>query len=981
MHFDSDEELPDKLSDFVAKVQANSRKAQSPKGKGKAPAVEMVTPRPDKGKGRAITPKAKNLPGPPVRVNLPIRSVVIDDSDSELEFVDLKPNPKSPTAEKQQLLASLHRSRKSIVKPPAVSPGKVQMTAKQLQARLVKQSREQAAREREEKIEELRAKGVIILTAEERDKERKEVENLVENARQDALKIQKRERKAAKKREEREKGVKMEGAEKADEDENEDEEAVYIPSDEELMVSDEDEDSLESSEDEEEKEGVESEQEGKDVDPSKGSDNDTEMREIENKDDQGTPAPTFSLSSMAEPRSTPRLSDMPVAYIEDENSDSDDGGFAPLQRKVQRKTCVVNDDDEPTTEVATEIATEVATERIAPPAPRIPSIFAKAAVPQLGMSQLFAASAPAATADGLDVLRQGPVDELPNSQQPLSFDDYDDEDNFIPETQAGKLDLSYSQDYGQDSLGGLDLHYSQPQELLDATMPDPTPDQGFERSLSPAPPRFLSPEATPAPPGTVATQILDEQFPESAKKIPRRKLIRRTADFSDEESASDSGRNAFAVMKKAARKPKSKPKPDFDKSKSDAKGLVHEQASESEDEYAGLGGASDDDSASEGALDAEMADLLDESHQDVNENELAALYAAREKARDEQNVNKLFRDLQSGGLMRRARKRGAGGFDLDDSDDEYLALERRRRAKRRQVLQVRRELLKDKDVQRIAADPKKAAFFRTLEDRESDVEGTEDFLGSDHDDADASDDPELAGDDTQSQSVHPPLRSSSPIRHSSPPSQQPRKVSPAADDAVAMPPPPPPALSRRTKPRSKKAPPSLAAVREQLSFLTEDSPMAAINALHDGDSDSDEDSVSAPRRCVVPIIDRSRTLSRTNSVDSAYENLAFRGAADADAPGFRVPTLARRATTQTVGALTGGATAGPMAITERSLGKENPGAATKPGSRGGSIHFIKERAKVAVQERAVEKMRKREKMGAARRGVLGGTVFGEGKFE
>ncbi len=82
--------------------------------------------------------------------------------------------------------------------------------------------------------------------------------------------------------------------------------------------------------------------------------------------------------------------------------------------------------------------------------------------------------------------------------------------------------------------------------------------------------------------------------------------------------------NVFDVMRKAAKKPA--PIVDyFDKEKSEAKAMVEEQAEESEDEYAGLGGASDDESG--GSEDEEMKKLIDESDVKVDERKLAAFYA------------------------------------------------------------------------------------------------------------------------------------------------------------------------------------------------------------------------------------------------------------------------------------------------------------------------------------------------------------------
>jgi len=56
-----------------------------------------------------------------------------------------------------------------------------------------------------------------------------------------------------------------------------------------------------------------------------------------------------------------------------------------------------------------------------------------------------------------------------------------------------------------------------------------------------------------------------------------------------------------------------------------AKDMIEEQAQESEDEYAGVGGASDDESG--GEEDELVRQMMDHSEVQVDERELAAFYA------------------------------------------------------------------------------------------------------------------------------------------------------------------------------------------------------------------------------------------------------------------------------------------------------------------------------------------------------------------
>jgi mediator of replication checkpoint protein 1 len=73
------------------------------------------------------------------------------------------------------------------------------------------------------------------------------------------------------------------------------------------------------------------------------------------------------------------------------------------------------------------------------------------------------------------------------------------------------------------------------------------------------------------------------------------------------------------------RKSVKKPVKSFDKMTSKAKEVVDEAAEESEDEFAGLGGASDDSAGEEDDIDRDM--INDNSGEVVDENRLAAFYA------------------------------------------------------------------------------------------------------------------------------------------------------------------------------------------------------------------------------------------------------------------------------------------------------------------------------------------------------------------
>lgn len=753
MDVDTEPELPTTEQPTDAPIENMDLDPDTtPKAKDKGKSVLRITetPRTDKGKGKAIDKgkgKAveKSSPAsskktrfilPPVRIILPpqhlTKTVGADpDSDSDLEIVAPGAEKPSPVAQsqRQKMIQSLLAVRR--VSPPRMrKPG--QLTAKELQVELVRKGRLQAVQEREEQIQELRAKGIIVLSAEERAKEEKVVEDLLEKARLEALAI----KKAEKRKEAREKGVvKKEGGELADDDEDED----WLEEEEGSIC---DELSGEEEEEEEGEGGDENEEEGGVV----AGDFSDEEKEGEDDTEDGINTPVFSLSSMypreqASPSVTPRLSEIPAAYIDDEADDDSDGGeFAPLKKKSQnkkeqrKKMRVIEDDDEDQMELE-EKPKQPETEKAKS---NIPTIFQRAeAAPAfmgLGMTQLFAGTIGGSgemqiqdSQERIDLLRRGPGEALPNSQI-LDFDG-PSQDVSQPEGSKLRLDYSQSQEWLQESLPKVVLNYEQEQG---DDMPDPTQDQGFEHGSSQStPPRFTQTEEDLEL--SISTQILDSQFGINRKR--RGRLARRETEFSDEEKeeeekeeverveesepeqdAGDIAENVFDLMKKAAKKKAKREPVDMEKLKADTKGLVEEQAEESEDEYAGIGGVSDDEA--DAGHDSEMEDMMDDTNNEtVDENAMAAFYAEREKAQDEKDVNKLLKDLQSG-LLR--KKRGAE-FDLDDSDEDDDG-EARRRAKRRQMAKMRKELLKDGKIAKIASNPKHAAFLSAIEDMDRDEE-------------------------------------------------------------------------------------------------------------------------------------------------------------------------------------------------------------------------------------------------------------------
>ena len=365
----------------------------------------------------------------------------------------------------------------------------------------------------------------------------------------------------------------------------------------------------------------------------------------------------------------------------------------------------------------------------------------------------------------------------------------------------------------------------------------------------------------------------------------------------------------------------------------------------------------------------------------------------KERASDEKAIEKLYKDINNGGLR---RKRGAE-LDLSDSDDDAEA---RRRQKQREFAKMRKALLADEKVGQIAEDPRKLAFLRAIEDRDEDDDA--DFLDRPADEAFVIDGSMQDDSNSQSQQPHTNTAESSGRR---PPLQE-------TNTSMR-----PPAVARRTTDVSKK-PSTLAEIRDSVSFLIETP--GATQALDPSSSASEsEDEAPAryhPRRTAAnAIIDRlslkrasstsSTTTSSTTSTTVTSARLAFYAPGTTSTDGFKVPSLLRRATTQLTGTNGGadangishhtgsnidrrGSTGGSSTSTGsgRSGGgdRDGFGAVKKGGSKKCSVNYFaremerRSASAVVEQRRAAERERKAKER---REGGLGRLVVGGGGFD
>jgi mediator of replication checkpoint protein 1 len=314
------------------------------------------------------------------------------------------------------------------------------------------------------------------------------------------------------------------------------------------------------------------------------------------------------------------------------------------------------------------------------------------------------------------------------------------------------------------------------------------------------------------------------------------------------------------------------------------------------------------------------------------------------------------------------RKRGAD-YDLSDSDDGG---EGRKRRKRAEFAKMRKALLSDERIGKIAENPKRQAFLRAIEDQRDDDEM--DFLDEYREVEDTESQSQTQDEDSQHR-----VPNSQPTDMGPPP---PRESANASDPSVR-----PPAALRRTKPARKPA--NLSEVRESLSSLIEE-PNTLVQTVDLGSDSEDELEIDgepgkeggqkenrnpfALRRTSTAVIDRTLVKRQSSSTLSASTRLAF--SASTAAATFKVPALLRKATTNS-----------SIASTTSTVGMERmAGGASDGVRRGGSrtsgVNFFARENERKANVVKVEKRREQKRMKGAegRRKAVGG-LLGSGKFE
>ena len=602
----------------------------------------------DKGKGRAVREMSQRKPNPnavlkprkeprPIRVKWSKEDAVIAraaDSDSDLEIVTSQAKSRKiaifealPSRKARETSSHLALRSLAYITDPS-NKKRSSMNTAQMETGLRKAARLQARKERQEKIEELKAKGVVIQTAEEREKDQQDVEDLVERARKEAAKIHKREKATAKKD-----GTFVKDG--LDDDDSDDEEDGDF--------EDED-DALASNIDEEEDEGDEEDGE--------------EDGEEEAEDENGGMALDGPAKELIDQEAEEQCSDESEedaeedqleTFINDGEEDTSTAENAPRKSRNHRVLSDDEDEESPTEddpslslpapakiteeEQATSLLAPAKTPQSVPRSARkmIPGLQMSDDLP-MGLTQAFAATMAESQSqettsrtheqDSFAMTRELPSPGfplVPNLRRLESLDVITDSQP-ASQTQPLDIDLSFSQSQHllQSQAGIASTQLSQ--------MPfEPTQDVGFV--LSPfVESRFDTPLNGDAPHSTVETVILPKDDEQSPTVLRKGRLIRGRAASMSEDGAGDVEKDssAFDVMRRAAARKEAEQL--FDRSKSHAKDIVDEAAEESEDEYAGLGGASDDEAGEEDEDDRKMIDH-DEKVGHGDEAKLAGLFA------------------------------------------------------------------------------------------------------------------------------------------------------------------------------------------------------------------------------------------------------------------------------------------------------------------------------------------------------------------
>ena len=273
----------------------------------------------------------------------------------------------------------------------------------------------------------------------------------------------------------------------------------------------------------------------------------------------------------------------------------------------------------------------------------------------------------------------------------------------------------------------------------------------------------------------------------------------------------------------------------------------------------------------------------------------------------------------------------------------------------------------------VAQNPKTSAFLRAIEDRDDDPDL--DFLGAPgfQFEVDGSESTESVSvpDSQQAATTTATIAQPNPLKR--------KHVSTNSQEKENR----PPHLHRTTTNETARKPASLAEIRDSVSFLIDEPHVIPESQFSVSESEDEDDGARhAPaHRAIIDRLSLSRETSAINSSAKSSGALAFHApSAVSHQPGFRVPSLIRRATSNL--------SAKTSTTNSTSSGTTTPveGTGVRRGGSGKSnIHYQAREAErraalEKAEERRREKVRKRVVKGSSR-SVLGVLGVGDGGFE
>jgi len=872
--------------------------------------------------GRTVTERHDNSSDDELDIIAPLPSHL-----KVFDSVIARPTNQGTSAGSKAIHDLRHLSHIGAYESMARKPGKpgahriASVNAQALEAQLRRKAKDQARQQQHDRMAELKAKGVEILTVEDREREQEVFESLLERARLEAQDLRRAEKESLKAANGE---ANVQPSDDEDEDEDEDEEYTDFEGDEDGNVGESDGDDSERAEDDED-----------------GLVDDAAMESAD--DETGEDRAEETLDDVVESRNDTN------AELGGPSEEAEKGTPLP-KRRIHRRYRIVADEDEDEDEDEVSIAEPPSATRQEDPFAAFNFNAANAESALLSPTQAFKATMQTPTQetqdDSFDILRRvapssgflvRPSVPPGYGESQAQTQEHDSQVNVVPAGSQSQVSESQRVNLNWETQPVPDTPVSANTDkgadaMCETPGWEPTQDAGLPSPWS-RPARALQREDTAdtiaddnhETQDTLRLRVSESPVQVTSTRPRRGKLVKRQAaladssDDDDDVSATHEKRDAFREMTRRHKEALSTA--ERTKAAQEAKAMMDEQAEESEDEYAGLGG--DDFVAPETEEDREM---IDSNHVDIDERAVAAHYAERERARQEAETSKLYKDLTTGAL----RRKQANMFDLDEDEDEVSM--KRRQMRQREEARKRKLLLQDDNIAGLAEGKQskaKDAFLRAIAD---DDDG-DDILSFPDDGEDASAQP--TQEDSQSSQQH--VQIAQPLREVSGNKRRLADGEPEPESQDR-----PPAKARRTQTSAFRKPASLLEVRDSVSFLLDepDTTMVGPTALeYDSPSESDgadddqnpqdgeDDELTAEgarqndggfapnpagfdahamppprmpasqrRTAPKPAVVNRLSLKRGSSTsESALGRTAW--AAGPNTGGFKVPSLLRRATT------------------------------------------------------------------------------------